>query len=669
MPIPLITLEGFNLRLEPRSRVSDLTEGSRARTADPLWMLARQWQSGEFQGEDAGSPIGMELQYSSYALDMVKLNGEATYNKLANQPLEQVVEQEYPEIDWRTSIRVGQQFEKLLRGLNLDQVESVLQFYRKRFPVKVPAETDEATRQLVQYMEGKVVNGRSLLEWLGKNGDLSKIPPKEGGVTGNKLNELGYKLLEWCQKLNIPTKPQPHTAWRNGQLDYRFQVSGQSSGVKGQLVAPGYQNGDLEWYQFNASDSIKNVKWQAGPLLRTLPTRLKLRGTSLRWWEFEDAVLDFGHLDKLEDTELAKLMMMQFVLFYSDDWYSFTLPVEMSSLVRIDAMRVRNVFGEVHDAKNGLIPAQVLADEPLQRWEVFTLAPASVDDSGGVRPGLGNTRTPGIEIFDRSRYLQWQAEHAQLRAQILQPGLATAQVNQIKKRSAKVAGYLQSVLEQKKSILFVPPVAGFREESVPLEEIRFLRDEGANMVWAIEHTVCNGLGQPVAGFDAHRAYQDRPRFIGIRQIEHFRKQLNEPGLTQAKRAQLEQKIVSLEQFLSQQAGKVNAPIPGVPLYRLASTVPGNWIPFIPKRVNTNIDIRLRQAQMPSREDEKIAPLSSLLPPIAWVEESAIPRAGRRLLLTAQRVRWVDGSTYTWIGRKVLTGKGEGSSGLRFDVLK
>jgi len=34
-----------------------LTEGLTARTADPLWALARQWQVGEFHGEDAASPI------------------------------------------------------------------------------------------------------------------------------------------------------------------------------------------------------------------------------------------------------------------------------------------------------------------------------------------------------------------------------------------------------------------------------------------------------------------------------------------------------------------------------------------------------------------------------------------------------------------------------------
>ena len=42
-------------RLEPGR--PDSEEGLRARVADPVWFLARQWQLGELQGEDASSPV------------------------------------------------------------------------------------------------------------------------------------------------------------------------------------------------------------------------------------------------------------------------------------------------------------------------------------------------------------------------------------------------------------------------------------------------------------------------------------------------------------------------------------------------------------------------------------------------------------------------------------
>src|SRR3954451_22407271 len=44
------------MRLEPRSRSAEMNTSLQARIYDPLWMLARQWQFGEFQGEDNGYP-------------------------------------------------------------------------------------------------------------------------------------------------------------------------------------------------------------------------------------------------------------------------------------------------------------------------------------------------------------------------------------------------------------------------------------------------------------------------------------------------------------------------------------------------------------------------------------------------------------------------------------
>ena len=36
---------------------------------DPLWFLTRQWQFGEFEGDDAGSPIDARIAYETAPLD------------------------------------------------------------------------------------------------------------------------------------------------------------------------------------------------------------------------------------------------------------------------------------------------------------------------------------------------------------------------------------------------------------------------------------------------------------------------------------------------------------------------------------------------------------------------------------------------------------------------
>jgi hypothetical protein len=47
-------------------------------------------------------------------------------------------------------------------------------------------------------------------------------------------------------------------------------------------------------------------------------------------------------------------------------------------------------------------------------------------------------------------------------------------------------------------------------------------------------------------------------------------------------------------------------------------------------------------------------------------EEEIPREGARVTRTFQMARSPDGSTHLWIGRRKNVGRGEGSSGLKFD---
>src|SRR5712692_2720281 len=72
-PIPIV--RGWN-RLEGRARSADLERSLRAEVRDPLWFLTRQWQYGEFEGEDAGSPIDARIAYETYRLDGYTVDGE-----------------------------------------------------------------------------------------------------------------------------------------------------------------------------------------------------------------------------------------------------------------------------------------------------------------------------------------------------------------------------------------------------------------------------------------------------------------------------------------------------------------------------------------------------------------------------------------------------------------
>ena len=56
-------------RLEPQSVTGDPTPGIEARVHDPLWLLGRQWQLGEFAGEDAGTPLTVRVVTRTTGID------------------------------------------------------------------------------------------------------------------------------------------------------------------------------------------------------------------------------------------------------------------------------------------------------------------------------------------------------------------------------------------------------------------------------------------------------------------------------------------------------------------------------------------------------------------------------------------------------------------------
>ena len=128
-------------------------------------------------------------------------------------------------------------------------------------------------------------------------------------------------------------------------------------------------------------------------------------------------------------------------------------------------------------------------------------------------------------------------------------------------------------------------------------------------------------------------------------------------------------------------GAVKPPDGVAPIrYQVMSSVPENWIPFIPVHVDgSNRQIQLQRAAMPRiiagvAGTEKIRPRTVLLREgldaknSYFLHEEEVPRAGARLSQSFQRTRWLDGRVYTWLRVRKQTGRGEGSSGLVFDEL-
>ena len=625
------------IRLESRCRSNDLSRGIQACIADPLWMLARQWQFGEFIGEDTGSPIRLECSYLTQTIDTFTTNGEVQSYNSADIPLETLVEREIQEFDWQSRVRIGQEWERLVQAEFPDQATDIIDFFRNKYPIKLPENEewdslDYATRKFLEFMHRRVTDSKKLLDAYSNQVDSLPVYDNSSNPLNTLIKDIVEELFRKYQEQYEQPDPGTQKAWRSSSLDYRFRLNQlkadeDPTNKKTSLIAANYRNGDLDWYTFS-TDGLVTGKWTGHmPIIRT-PNRISIGGTSLRWWTFENAETDFGALD-VAKPDLAKLALMNFALVYGDDWYSVPIPAKMCNLVKVNKLRIYNVFNEFGDIK----PARKAAVSQDKRWDLYSLCLFQDHDT----------------VPDES-------------------------------------------------ILFIPPVAGFREESKPLEEVHFVRDENANMVWAIEHKILNSMGQPIDGFESQLERIKRRNQVEIQvlksSVEAIRQQLETGGLSDDVRNELENdisKILARIEELERGPFAQDKPQNNAQLYyRLATKVSENWFPYIPVNVPRLFEyihlmndplppptiLRLQRAQMLRNTDDEeptsIPAFSRLLDddtdPLLWIDENAIGRDGLRLLLTKQRVRWIGGKTFVWLGRKVLTGKGEGSSGLRFDII-
>jgi hypothetical protein len=173
------------------------------------------------------------------------------------------------------------------------------------------------------------------------------------------------------------------------------------------------------------------------------------------------------------------------------------------------------------------------------------------------------------------------------------------------------------------------------QRGLVIEDVLFLRDEMANMAWAVEVTTESATGKPWWGHD---------RDLAIRANER------PPETPDAE---------------------------GPPLrYRIQTRVPQNWIPLLPVVIDpAQGDIALERGAMLTDTPNPIPilPVGRILTPSLLdgqpyrIREEEVPREGLKVSRVICRTRGTDGSTHLWIARRKQIGRGEGSSGLRFDV--
>jgi hypothetical protein len=180
------------------------------------------------------------------------------------------------------------------------------------------------------------------------------------------------------------------------------------------------------------------------------------------------------------------------------------------------------------------------------------------------------------------------------------------------------------------ALLLLAPVVVGALEGDPVEDLLLLRDEMANLAWAVERVVEGADGRP----------RDRSIEYGSR-------------LTAAPMPDL--------------------PSPADLVYVLQTMVPEHWIPLVPVRLPTDpASVVLQRGSLLTQDGTARAITAQgvlLAPEVSpwYFHEEEVPRAGLRVQRLPSVARWLDGTPHAWLSRRVYPGRGEGSSGLRFDI--
>ena len=610
-------------RLETQPTAINLKSGLQAALADPLWMLSRQWQFNEFQGEDAGTPLKLAFSVAGPPVDFFQSGhaAQGPWQPLAqgSAPLEAHVEAEPV---WKTHARLrGEAGLQALRMLpSAAARKALLAAYAMTLAAPTDPQADLAGQLWSTLFNARTVDSQRLAK------DLRPLDDGAGGLTALPAAltlapvdaDAGKTALAawlaWLDDLAYegPTRDaSENESWQKNRMEYAFSLKGGNVLLK----ADEYTDGQLDWDDFRAEAALRGDA--AAPLEQSFtvasrhPSPVRYPGMPAeRYWEFEDGNVSFAGAEA-GVTDMLRMTITEFALTFGNDWFVVPVRLPVGSLYRVASFQVTDTFG---------VPASV----------------GPISD-----PGNQGNPVPWT-MFEMSA-------HA-------------------------------NVQQQLRHTLFLPDSVDGVQEGAVLEHTFLVRDEMANLAWAIEKKVQGVSGEPL----------DRDM--------------------EAKSLAFQQQIDFTSDATSPQL-----------VYRLATPVPANWTPLLPVRTlpldlvnpfaiqlersgmkrfypeatvemlgsvdpeytaflagldaqknfikKLEIDANLRayvfypRGYLLRRGPEQPMPGDERL----LIEEEEVPRIGASLKRKFQYARSSDGKSWLWIGRSKTAGRGEAASQLRFDV--
>ncbi|MCP4469962.1 MAG: hypothetical protein GY815_04615 [Gammaproteobacteria bacterium] len=289
------------LRLEPRRPLGDLTAGLRMEVHDPAWMLGRQWRMGEHQGEDASTPVQVDVTLRETVLK--SLEGRDGIN-LESTPPEAAIEREHD--DWWTPGR------RVLYG-------------RRAAPSLPPLDAADPALLLADLgipydtLEGRGYDGRAIFA---------------------QRESLGIPAAVFA---DVPQAPGDEF-WSPSRFRYdaRFTLEGGAPG----LILSNHRGGELDWWSVEAdaplppapNDQLRDVTGVVGRI--TFPG-----APHPRLWMLEDHAVDIAGVAP-DRSHFATLLLVESLAGLGDNWFQMPLATRSGLVLTLESATVVDSFGD-----------------------------------------------------------------------------------------------------------------------------------------------------------------------------------------------------------------------------------------------------------------------------------------------------------------------------------
>jgi hypothetical protein len=417
-------------------------------------MMGRQWQLLEYQAQDAAFPVQVSFTVNVQPLAAPQPPAGSTSGPADQFPLEAAV---WPEPQTAlTSGAVAEFGAELIRllsenGCSPASITSIISHYPLAAPP--PAAADAQGMAYLTLLAGRLPDTIQVEPLLRQAVDTGTVPDALAVASGDDLAVINA-AKNWLARLDTFALTIPPTAdtWQPSRLEHQFTITTQSpAGTPFSLAAPSWPGRPLEWSDFDVPAQpnipsparlprLPGTDPAAGTITGTGPPHpLTYPGApARRYWTFEDGSFNLAAVTVGTD-DLARMLIVEFACVYANDWYLQPLPLPCGALHTISQLTVTNSFGET---------------------ETLNPAALSIPTFGSAPAGA-----PDWCLF---------------RQTVTQSDGSTANLN---------------------GLLLLPSAAAV-QSSPPAEEVVLIRDDTADLGWAVERTIPGADDRPLDRYSA-----------------------------------------------------------------------------------------------------------------------------------------------------------------------